>query len=271
MSGSLAELLAAPKYELIPLKKVLDAAGDLPPGATVSVTASPAKGLDATIDLSAALAARGFDVVPHLSARLTRDRDHLRAVLDRLDGLGITRAFVIGGDAQEPGAYFDALSLLRDMAELGHSLDEIGIGCYPEGHPVIPDEDLLAALHSKQPYASYMTTQMCFDPGVIARWIAARREEGITLPVHVGIPGVASVLKLAQIAARIGIGDSIRFVTKQHGLLGKLVRPGGYAPDELLEGLVPVLAEIEDLHIYTFNQVASTEEWRLDYLATLAA
>ncbi len=274
-AAALARLLQSPKYELIPLKKVMDAVADLPAGATVSVTASPNKGLDVTIDLAERLKSQGFDAVPHLSARLTRDEAHLREVLKRLDAAGITKAFVIGGDAQDPGEFFDALSLLEAMTEIGHSLTEIGIGSYPEGHAVIPDHKLLQALHDKQQYAAYMTTQMCFDPEAIMSWVAAMRSGGITLPVVVGLAGVAPVLKLAQISARIGIGQSMRFLTKQHGLLGKLVRPGGYAPDELILGLAGAVADpvadIQGFHIYTFNQVGTTEAWRLEFLMELLA
>jgi methylenetetrahydrofolate reductase (NADPH) len=46
-----------------------------------------------------------------------------------------------------------------------------------------------------------------------------------------------------------------------------------YRPNGLLEAVAPVIADpaagIADLHVYTFNQVASTEAWRLEYLATL--
>ena len=44
-----------------------------------------------------------------------------------------------------------------------------------------------------------MTTQLCFDPAAIGSWIAARRAEGLTLPVHIGLPGVAEPHKLLAI------------------------------------------------------------------------
>ena len=72
------------------------------------------------------------------------------------------------------------------MAEIGHPLSEIGIPAYPQGHAFIADAPLLEALRAKAAFASYMTTQLCFDPNAIASWLAARRAEGITLPVHLG-------------------------------------------------------------------------------------
>src|SRR5258705_1874769 len=177
----------------------------LPPGSTVSVTASPAKGIEATVALCEQLQAAGFRAVPHVSARMIRDRPHLVDLIAWLEGAGVDRAFVVGGDAKEPGAYPDGLALLREMAEIGHPLSEIGIPGYPQGHAFIADEPLLEALHAKAAFASYITTQLCFEPTAIARWLAAPRAEGIALPVHVGVPGVAEPQKLLAIAARIGV------------------------------------------------------------------
>ena len=269
---ALARLLRSPTYELVPLKNALDQAAYLPAGATVSVTASPAKGIEATVALCEQLQGRGFRAVPHLSARMVRDRSHLTDLIAWLEGAGVDRAFVVGGDAKEPGDYPDGLSLLRAMADIGHPLSEIGIPCYPQGHAFIADGPLLEALHAKAAFASYMTTQLCFDPGAIATWIAVRRAEGLALPVHVGVPGVAEPHKLLAISARIGVADTHRFLTKNLRFVARLLRSGGfYRPDALLEGLAPHVADpaalIVDLHMYTFNAVASFEAWRRSYLA----
>jgi methylenetetrahydrofolate reductase (NADPH) len=198
---------------------------------------------------------------------MIRDRAHLVDVIAWLEGAGVDRAFVVGGDAKEPGAYPDGLALLREMAEIGHPLAEIGIPGYPQGHAFIADGPLLEALRAKAAFASYITTQLCFDPEAIALWIAARRAEGIDLPVHVGVPGVAEPQKLLAIAARIGVADTHRFLVKNVRFVTRLVRSGGfYRPDGLLEGLAPVLADpsarVSGLHLYTFNAVAPTERWR---------
>lgn len=271
--GAIASRLAEPKFELIPLKNVLEQAEHLPAGATVSVTASPAKDLEATLDLSEQLLAGGFTVIPHFAARMVRDEDHLRALLDRAGGLGIDRLFVIGGDAEEPGDYFDALSLLEAMTRLEHPFTEIGVGCYPDGHGFIPDDKLQEALAAKQSFAHYMTTQMCFDPQLISRWVAASRQRGIHLPIYLGLPGVAELRKLMQISVRIGVRDSSRFLKKNPALIGKLVRPGGYSPDGLIESMAQTMldpeANIRGFHIYTFNQVESTERWRASMLSRL--
>ena len=269
----LRRLLENPKFEVLPLKNVLDQVGHLPEGSTVSVTASPTKTLEDTVNLAGDLRLRGFDVIPHLSARMTHDKTHLAALLDRLAGLRISRVFVVGGDAPQRGIFPDGHSLLLAMDDLGHELTEIGVPSYPEGHAVIPDSNLRQALHDKQPYASYMTTQMCFDARAIVDFVAECRVDGVSLPVQIGIPGVADRLKLLQISTRIGVGQSMRFLAKHRGLVSRFVRPGGYAPEELLEGLGSGVSYpgigIVGVHIYTFNQCETTERWRQEYLETL--
>ena len=271
--AAVRRILEHPKFEVLPLKNVLDQVRWLPDGATVSVTASPTKTLEDTLDLAADLRLRGFQVVPHLSARMTHDKTHLAALLGRMEGLEISRVFVVGGDAPQRGIFPDAYSLLLAMDDLGHHLSEIGVTSYPEGHAVIPDDKLRQALHDKQPFASYLTTQMCFDPEAIGVFVSGCRADGIALPVRIGIPGVADRLKLIQISTRIGVGQSVRFLSKHRGLVTKFIKPGGYAPEDLLEGLAPLAddpgAAIVGVHIYTFNQCETTERWRQEYLASL--
>ncbi len=272
--AGLRRVLEHAKFELIPLKNVLDQARYLPTGATVSVTASPVKTLEDTWDLAASLQQMGFTAVPHLSARMTNDKAHLERLLKRLDDLDIHDIFLVGGDAQDPGEFYDAMSILRAMDDIGHSVTTIGVTAYPDGHIVIPDEKLAQALHDKQPYASSMTTQMCFDHEKIGHWLKDTRNDGITLPVVFGIPGVADRLKLITISARIGVGQSARFLSKNSSLVTKFIKPGGYSPAELLEPMANMFmsdaANVAGLHIYTFNQCDTTEEWRQQYLAELA-
>ena len=268
-AAALARVLRDPTFELIPLKNVREQAAALPRGATVSVTASPAKGIEATVELAIELEAAGLRAIPHLSARMIRDRAHLTALLDRLEEAGIDRAFVVGGDADEPGEFLDGLSLLRAMAELGRLPREIGCPCYPQGHPDIPDEALAQALRDKAQYVQYMTTQLCFDPKAIASFIADRRAKGNTLAVKLGIPGVAEIPKLLSISARIGVQDASKFVLRNYRFVGQLLKSGGsYKPSRLLRDLAPVIADpaaaVFGLHIYTFNNVPATVAWRDD-------
>jgi len=264
--AALKRLVAEAKFELIPLDSVMAKCDALPDGAAVTVTASPSHGIEATFDLCAALAARGHDVTPHLSAHVTRDRAHLQALLDQAREANITRVFVVGGDAKDRGNFHDGLHLLQAMDELGHPFTEIGIPSYPEGHADIADDVLLQALKEKQRYATAMTTQMCFNPGAVASWLTRMRAEGIALPLHLGVPGVAELAKLMTISARIGIADSARYLKKNKRMVGHLMKKGSFGPDVFLESLASTLADpvadVQALHVFTFNQVQNTADWQ---------
>jgi methylenetetrahydrofolate reductase (NADPH) len=265
-------LLERPLFELIPLRNALERAEWLPPGAGVTVTASPSHGIESTIELCEGLIARGHSATPHLAAHMIRDRAHLQDLLARCSSAGIRDAFVVGGDAKDRGEIHDGLALLRLMQELGHPFEAVGVAGYPEGHPSIPDEVLLSSLKEKQAHATYVTTQMSFDAEAVSSWIRSVRAAGVMLPVHVGVPGVAKMRKLVGIAARIGVGGSIRYLGKNRQVLAALFRRS-FTPDRLLEGLGPTLSDpgaiVEALHLFTFNQVSETVAWHRRVLADL--
>jgi methylenetetrahydrofolate reductase (NADPH) len=272
----LARALSEPTFELLPLASVEAQIPFIPPGAWVAITASPAKGLEATVELALKLEAAGYRAIPHLSARMIRDRSHLEALMSRLVGGGVSRAFIVGGDAEEPGAYSDGLSLLRAIADLGVELSEVGVPCYPQGHPFIPDDVLLESLAAKAPFVTFVTTQLCFDAASIASWIAARRAERFELPIQIGVAGPVDAPRLLAISARLGVRDTSRFIVKNLRFVTRLLRTAGhYRPDRLLDQLAPLysdpVADVRCVHLYTFNQVEATEAWRQRYLNGLAA
>lgn len=270
----LLQAIARPRFEIIPIDGAVEQAEYLPPGARVTVTCSPALGVEQTLTVSEELASSGLRVVPHISARLVEGDWHLRRILQRLDEAGLREIFVVGGDAKEAAGPFESAGeLLRAMSGLDHGVERVGITAYPESHPLIDDEALVEALREKQPFASYMVTQICFDPCRIANWLVEVRERGVTLPVYIGLPGVVEWQKLLKISMKIGIGDSARFLRKQSSLASRLMRPGGYKPDDLIDGVTPYLGydryNVAGFHINTFNQVESTERWRGRMLASL--
>jgi methylenetetrahydrofolate reductase (NADPH) len=260
---ALADVLGAPRCEVLPLPGIEEeVAAHVPPQATVTVTASPRQGMGATIETARRLASQGRSVVPHVSARLVRDEAHLKDTLDEVLSLGIHEVFVIGGDADEPaGEFTGSLDVLLAMDRLGYEL-VVGIAGYPEPHPKIPDDLAVQAMWDKRHYASYIVSQICFQPTVVVRWVERVRRRGVTLPIYAGVPGPTSARALLRISRRIGVGDSGRFLA-QHGRgMLRLAQPGVWRPD----GLAPYVGlphyGVHGLHMYTFNDVAATERWR---------
>ena len=271
--ATLAELITRSRYEVIPLKEAAEKVLEfVPKDVELTVTVSPVKGLEPSFQLAETFAKEGYAVVPHLSARLVRDRVHLAEIVARFSEMGTRDVFVVAGDADEAaGPYEGAASLLRDLEEIGHAFERIGITGYPETHPLIDDATARAAMAEKAPFANYIATQICFDPGVTVRWIDEVWAGGIHLPVYVGLPGAVQRAKLLRVSTRIGIGESIRFLRKHGNFVTRFLQPGGFSPDKLIKGLGPVLEDpagkVAGVHIFTFNDLDDTEAWRQKKLA----
>lgn len=268
----IAQLIHRSYLEIIPVAGIEDRLAVLPQQAYVAITCSPTKGIEPTLQLAERLANGQFRLVPHIAARAVRDRGHLEEILQRLQAARIKSIFVPGGDAAEPlGAYDSALPLLRAMAEIGHDIEGIGVAAHPEGHPMVNAAALIRLLLEKQAYASYLVTQMCFDPVVLGRWLTQIREAGVSLPAWIGLPGVADPARLFKLSLRIGVGQSARLLLKHKGLLKRMMGLKPYQPDELLAGLTPWLddtaSDIAGFHLFSFNDIERTEQWRRNVLA----
>jgi methylenetetrahydrofolate reductase (NADPH) len=119
-------------------------------------------------------------------------------------------------------------------------------------------------LKQKSALADYVTTQLCFDPEALLAWLKETREDGVTLPALVGMPGVVDRRRLLEMSIRIGVGPSLSFLRKQRGLR-KLLGPSRVTPDRVYDGLAPFLEDRElniiGFHYYTFNQLVDTWKW----------
>ena len=265
------------RYEVIPTATIEDKIlGSVPKDVVVTVTASPTKGLDATVELAERLATHGYKVVPHISARLVADQQHLKDLVDRLRGTGIQDVFVPAGDADPPAGKYDAaLPLLADLAVIGKPFADIGITGYPESHPSIEDDITVQSMWDKRLHATYIVSNLCFDSKVLAGWVNRVRRRKVMLPIRLGLAGPIDRTKLLSMASKIGVGESTKFLTKHASWFARLAAPGGYSPERLLrrtvERLDPSTSAVAGLHLFTFNQVAETETWRQQLLGHVVA
>ena len=272
-----AAAVAASRYEVMPAPAIAEAVLEhVPREVTVAVTASPTRGLDATLDLSCQLSGEGYNVVPHVSARLVRDVAHLADT--RLHEQKITDMFVPAGDADPPAGKFDSsLSLLEALHALcidqGFELPRVGITGYPESHPKIGDDITIQAMWDKRKYASYVVSNLCFDARTLSAWVGRVRSRGVTLPLRIGLAGPVEATTLVSMAKRAGAADAAHFIRSHGRWILRLGAPGGYDPDRLLARLGPMMSDpasiVEGLHVFTFNQVSETEQWRRQLLERL--
>ena len=268
-----SRLLAHSRFEVIPTDSIEELVLEwVPKEVTLTVTASPTKGLEATIALAERLRQHGYSVVPHISARLVVDNGHLDEIVARLVACDINDIFVPAGDADPPAGKFDgSLSLLVALDALGRPIERLGITGYPQSHPNIDDDVTVQAMWDKRQYATYIVSNLCFDPAAVKRWIKRVRVRGVTLPLYFGLAGPVERTKLLTMATKIGVGESARFLSGHAEWFLRLGTPGGYNPSRLLGRTGAALADpasnVEGLHVFTFNQVRQTEEWRRSVLA----
>ena len=274
--ATMVRLLENARYEVLPTasaeEQVLANVGT---STALTVTASPSKGLEPTLALAERLTAHGYTAVPHLAARMVRDTEELREICARLTSQGMDKVFVPGGDAEAPGEFPDALSLLEAIKDLGAPFSHVGITGYPESHPTISDDLTIQSMWDKRRYATHVVSNLTFDPEVLATWVRRMRKRGITMPLLLGIPGPVERTKLLAMATKIGVGESTRFLAKNKGTFARLAAPGGFTGERFLEKVAPALSPpemlVEGLHVFTFNQVTETEEWRQSLLAQLTS
>jgi len=268
-------LIAEARYEVIPLKSMHDQIPHLPTGCSVSVTCSPTKGIEPTLEISAELQAAGHHAVPHIAARLVEGREHVEKIAARINEHGITEIFVVGGDPDPVGPYADGLSLMKDLLPLCQTVRIVGVPSYPDHHTVIPDAALDEALLAKQALIKelglegFTSTQMCFNVKTIEQWLRRQRERGLTLPVHLGVPGAVDRTRLLSLGTRLGIGSSLRYLRKNSGAIMRMFAPSSYDPDKLITPLSRHADElgITALHVFTFNSIESTAAWQRKALA----
>jgi methylenetetrahydrofolate reductase (NADPH) len=268
-------LIQAARYEVVPLKSLNDQIPHLPPGCSVSVTCSPTKGIEPTLELSARLNGDGHHAVPHIAARLVEGREHVEKIAARINEHAITEIFVVGGDPDPIGPYVDGLSLMRDLLPLCHTVRTVGVPSYPDHHTVIPDAALDEALLAKQALISelglqgFSSTQMCFNVKTIEQWLVRQRERGLVLPIHLGVPGAVERTRLISLGTRLGIGSSLRYLRKNSGAILRMFSPASYDPNKLIAPLSRRADElnITALHLFTFNSIESTAAWQRKSLA----
>ncbi len=269
-------LVAATRFELVPMKGVDEAIEALPEASSVSVTCSPAKGIPATLDLTARLLDLGHHPIPHISARMVEGPDEVFKLAAWIREHGLRELFVVGGDAEQPhGPYADGLSFLRDL-----------LGARPRARtdrrarvsrrPPVHRPLGAARRAARQAGADHRGRRQ--RRGVHAdvlrrrshpQWLQEERSHGLTLPIHLGVPGVVDRARLMRMGARLGVGTSLRYLSKNRATVVRMLAPGGYDPTDLVRAMAPDAESlgIVGLHSFTFNSVADTAKWRDTLLA----
>jgi methylenetetrahydrofolate reductase (NADPH) len=252
--------------------KVADFRDHVRPGTPVYITFLPGSDFNDTIALAARLRRDGIEPVPHIAARSLPDLAYVESSLARLrDEAGVTRVLLIGGAVPRPvGAISDSIQVLESGLFDKYGIRQVGLAGHPEGSPDISDEGIAKALAWKNAFQQrtdaklYLVTQFCFQAAPIIAWDKRIRAEGNRLPIHVGIPGLATIKTLSGHAKACGIGPSMTFLTRHAMNVAKLLTVS--APDGLVADLAAYKASdpncgIEGVHMYPLGGLKKSADW----------
>lgn len=273
LSQAIVSFLSEYSIEVTPHDtKRLDEIAEVVPKATfVYVAHPPGSPLDDIVSLALTLKDKGYNPVPHIISRKIDSRAALDESLAKLAEHGVRDALVLGGDEAVPNAVFDSSLELLETGLLGeYGFERVGVAGHPEGSKAIGEERVEEALRGKAefartaPFEMRLVTQFGFDPEAVTEWERRTSADGIDLPIHVGLPGPASVRQLARFAMMCGIGTSAKMMMKRTGATANLLR--SKAPDDQIVHFARHRAEnpgsrIVKPHFFAFGGVARTARW----------
>ena len=241
-------------------------------GTKVAVTFLPGSDFAETIATAKRLKSEGLEPLPHIAARSVPSRADLEGYLERLQGeVGIREVVALAGAVDKPlGPFESSMQILETGLFDRHGIKSIGVAGHPEGSPDISEQGLAQALTWKNDFAQrsdselYIATQFCFEAAPIIAWDKAIRASGNRLPIHIGIPGLATIKTLINHAKACGVGPSMRVLTRQARNIAKLMTVN--APDKLVLDLAHYKASDPDCgirraHFYPLGGLRRTAAW----------
>jgi len=253
-------------------KKIEDFRDLLRPGTTVFVTFLPGSDIRDTVATVQRLHAEGMKPVPHFAARSIPNKAFFEENLKIFqDECGVEEALLIGGGVDNPvGDFSSSMEILKLDLFQKYGITKLGVAGHPEGSPDIPSEEVTKALLEKNVYAKengidmYITTQFCFEAEPIIAWDKKIRAEGNELPIHIGIPGLATIKTLMGHAKACGIGPSMRVLTRQAANIAKLMTTR--MPDKITRDLANYQANdpecgINLCHLYPLGGMKKSAAW----------
>ena len=222
------------------------------------------------------LSDEGFTVMPHIPARIVKDKATLSDWISMYQNeAGVTEALLLaGGSAKPVGDYDSSIQLIESGLFDKAGIKRLHIAGHPEGSKDIdPDggfKNVSKALSWKQEYSNRtdasmaIATQFCFDADIVRTWANKIKEDGIDIPIHIGVAGPAKLQTLLKFSVECGIGASMKVLTKRAKDITKLLLP--YKPTAMLEELAEYKSgdpdlNIKQVHFFPIGGIRQTTDW----------
>ncbi|WP_102224537.1 methylenetetrahydrofolate reductase [Acidimangrovimonas sediminis] len=255
-------------------EKIEDFRDLLPAGTRVYIAHIDGTPIEDMVATAARLAREGYAVMPHLPARIIRDRAQLADWLARYKGeAGVDQALLLGGGVARPAGVFDNSMQLIETG-LFDGFTRLHIAGHPEGNRDIDpdggDANVMDALRWKAAFSERtdakmaLATQFAFDAAPVIAWADRLAVEGIDLPIHIGVAGPAKLQTLIKFAIACGVGPSLKVLQKRARDVSKLLLP--FEPDQFVADLAAHKARypgfgIEAVHFFPLGGIKTCAGW----------
>ncbi len=238
---------------------------------SVYITFLPDEKSENVVETAKKLKLEGYDVIPHLPARTVKNNDVLEKYIGELaEEAGCSKILIIGGGGNQAGKISSTMDVLKTDLLSKFNFKSVGVAGHPEGSPDISKDALDLAIIEKNKFSlnvdfkMYLATQFFFEAKSLIDWEKHLNTINNKLDIHAGIPGPASIKTLINYARSCGIGNSLRFLTKQAFNLTKLATLN--TPDKLIYDLANYVetnksTNLENIHFYAFGGMKKTSEW----------
>ena len=238
---------------------------------SVYITFLPDEKSENVVETAKKLKLEGYDVIPHLPARTVKNNKVLEKYIGELaDEAGCSKILIIGGGGNQAGEISSTMDVLKTDLLSKFNFKSVGVAGHPEGSPDISKDALDLAIIEKNKFSlnvdfkMYLATQFFFEAKSLIEWEKHLNTINNKLDIHAGIPGPASIKTLINYARSCGIGNSLRFLTKQAFNLTKLATLN--TPDKLIYDLANYVendksTNLKNIHFYAFGGMKKTSEW----------
>ena len=238
---------------------------------SVYITFLPDEKSENVVETAKKLKLEGYDVIPHLPARTVKNNKVLEKYIGELaEEAGCSKILIIGGGGNQAGKISSTMDVLKTDLLSKFNFKSVGVAGHPEGSPDISKDALDLAIIEKNKFSlnvdfkMYLATQFFFEAKSLIEWEKHLNTINNKLDIHAGIPGPASIKTLINYARSCGIGNSLRFLTKQAFNLTKLATLN--TPDKLIYDLANYVetnksTNLKNINFYAFGGMKKTSEW----------
>ena len=223
------DFISGYSIEVIPRSaaKIESFAEVLPKDTRVYIAHIQNEDIEAMIATAKRLNDEGFTVMPHIPARMIKNKAMLHDWISMYQNeAGVDEALLLAGGSTKPiGSLDSSIQLIESGLFDKAGFKRLHIAGHPEGcKDIDPDggiKNVSEALSWKQEFSKRtdasmaIATQFCFEADVVKQWADNIKKDGIDIPIHIGIAGPAKLQTLLKFSVECGIGASMKVLTKR--------------------------------------------------------